>query len=133
MVELRDNFVTQVPWQDQAEAIAGELLGFLVEAKRSGKKVVGYGAAAKGNTLINFAGVRSHLLQWVVDRNPAKVGKYLPGSRIPVRPPADLAEYRPDDVVILPWNIALEIVEQQADLRRSGARFVTAVPRLRTW
>lgn len=117
--------------QPQAEAIAAELLAFLVEAKRTGKKVVGYGAAAKGNTLINFAGVRPHLLPWVVDRNPAKMGKYLPGSRIPVVDETRIREERPDYVVILPWNLHEEVMAQLDHIREHGGRFVTAIPELR--
>ena len=117
--------------QRQAETIAAELLAFLVEAKKAGKKVVGYGAAAKGNTLINFAGVRSHLLPWVVDRNPAKMGKYLPGSRIPVVDEERIREERPDYVVILPWNLRDEVTAQLEHVREHGCRFVTAIPELR--
>ncbi len=117
--------------QPQAEAIAANLIAFLVESRKAGKKVAGYGAAAKGNTLINFAGVRRHLLPWVVDRNPAKQGKFLPGSRIPIVDESRIHDERPDYVVILPWNLRDEVMTQLVAIREWGGRFVTAVPELR--
>ena len=89
-----------------------------------------YGAAAKGNTLLNFAGVRADLISLVADRNPAKQGKFLPGSRIPIVPEQVLREARPDYVVILPWNLRSEVTQQLAYIRDWGGSFVTAVPRL---
>jgi SAM-dependent methyltransferase len=117
--------------QAQAEAITDELLAFLIQARRDSKKVVGYGAAAKGNTLINFAGIRPHLLPWVVDRSPAKVGKYLPGSRIPVVDENRIAKEQPDYVLILPWNLRDEVVAQLGHVRDYGGQFATAIPELR--
>jgi SAM-dependent methyltransferase len=117
--------------QARAEGIATDFAAFLVEAKKQGKRVGGYGAAAKGNTLINFAGIRPHLLPWVVDLNPAKQGRYLPGSRIPILAEARIREERPDYVVILPWNLRDEVMQQLAYIREWGGRFVTAVPELR--
>ena len=117
-------------FQAQAEAVKDDVLRFLLDAKRDRAKVVGYGAAAKGNTLLNFAGVRPDLLPFVVDRSPAKQGKYLPGSRIPIVSEEKLAAERPDYVLILPWNLREEIAAQLAYVRDWGARFVTAVPRL---
>ena len=114
-----------------AERIKHELLRFLLQAKAEGKKVVGYGAAAKGNTLLNYAGVRGDLLAWVADANPHKQGKFLPGSRIPIVPPARIAEERPDYVLVLPWNLLGEMMEQQAVVRSWGGQFVVAVPALR--
>jgi len=93
--------------------------------------VAGYGAAAKGNTLLNFAGVRPHLLPWVADRNPAKQGKFLPGSRIPVVDEEHIRQIRPDFVVVLPWNLRDEVMDQLAYIRDWGGQFVTAVPALR--
>jgi hypothetical protein len=93
--------------------------------------VAGYGAAAKGNTLINFAGVRPDLLPYVCDAAPSKQGKYLPGSRIPIVAPAALDERRPGIVVILPWNIAGEVLDQLAHVRAWGGRFAVAVPVMR--
>lgn len=113
-----------------AEHIKLQLLRFLLEAKAQGKRVVGYGAAAKGNTLLNFAGVKADLLAWVADANPHKQGKYLPGSRIPVVSPERLAQDRPDYVLVLPWNLINEVSEQQSGIREWGGRFVIAVPEL---
>lgn len=92
-----------------------------------------YGAAAKGNTLLNFAGVRPDLLPYVVDKNPAKQGQYLPGSRIPVVSEAHLRAHRPQRILILPWNLRHEVSAQLSDIRDWGGRFVTAVPRLDVW
>ncbi len=107
-----------------------DFLSFLIDAKRSGKRVVGYGAAAKGNTLMNFAGCRRDLLPYVVDRNPAKQGKFMPGSRIPILGEDRIDEDRPDYVVILPWNLKSEVTAQLDRVRQWGCRFVTAVPSL---
>lgn len=118
-------------FQEHADKVKNDFLAFLIEAKRAGKSVAGYGAAAKGNTLLNYAGVRPDLLPYVVDLNPAKQDKYLPGSRIPILAPAVLLEKRPDYLVILPWNIAAEVRLQNARLAELGTKFVTAVPRLK--
>jgi 2-polyprenyl-3-methyl-5-hydroxy-6-metoxy-1,4-benzoquinol methylase len=117
--------------QPAAERIKHGLLRFLLKAKADGKRVVGYGAAAKGNTLLNYAGVRADLLAWVADTNPHKQGKYLPGSRIPIVSPERLAVERPDYVLVLPWNLIDEISEQQRGIRAWGAQFVIAVPEIR--
>jgi len=116
--------------QPKADEIKNAFLSFLLEVQNSGKTVAGYGAAAKGNTLLNYAGVRPDLLPFVVDRNPAKQGRYLPGSRIRILPEAALAEHRPDFIVILPWNLRDEVVDQLAYARTWGGQFVTAVPTL---
>ncbi|OHC29257.1 MAG: SAM-dependent methyltransferase [Pseudomonadales bacterium RIFCSPLOWO2_12_59_9] len=113
-----------------AEQIKHQLLRFLLQAKADGKRVVGYGAAAKGNTLLNYAGVRADLLAWVADANPHKQGKYLPGSRIAVVAPQRIAEEKPDYVLVLPWNLLDEVKEQQAQVREWGGRLVVAVPEL---
>ncbi|MFJ4054482.1 methyltransferase domain-containing protein [Pseudomonas sp. NPDC089743] len=113
-----------------AERIKLQLLRFLLDAKAAGKRVVGYGAAAKGNTLLNYAGVKADLLAWVADANPHKQGKFLPGSRIPVVAPERLAMEQPDYVLVLPWNLLREVSEQQAGIREWGGRFVIAVPEL---
>ena len=91
---------------------------------------MGYGAAAKGNTLLNYAGVRPDLLPWVVDRNPTKQDKYMPGSRIPIVAETRLQKAKPEFVIILPWNLRKEVMTQLAYIREWGGRFVTAVPRL---
>lgn len=114
-----------------AERIKHDLLRFLLQAKAEGKKVVGYGAAAKGNTLLNYAGVRSDLLAWVADANPHKQGKFLPGSRIPIVGPARIAVEKPDYVLVLPWNLLAEVKQQQTIVSSWGGIFLVAVPRLR--
>ena len=118
-------------FQAKADTVKNEFLGFLLECKRTGKHVVGYGAAAKGNTLLNYAGVRPDLLPYVVDASPHKQGRYLPGSRIPVVAEEQIRQSRPDFVVIFPWNLWPEITEQLGYIREWGAQFVTAVPSLR--
>lgn len=115
-------------FQPRAEKIKDDLLLFLIEQKRSGRKVAAYGAAAKGCTLLNFAGVKPDLLPYVCDAAPSKQGKCLPGTHIPILPPSALADRKPDIVLILPWNIAPEVVGQQADVRHWGGRFAVAVP-----
>jgi SAM-dependent methyltransferase len=117
-------------FQVQAEKIKDDLLSFLLDCKREGKRVAAYGAAAKGNTLLNFAGVKPDLLPFVCDAAPAKQGKLLPGSQIPVRPPRALDEFEPHHILILPWNIGAEVRQQLAAHADRGCRFVTAVPKL---
>lgn len=117
-------------FQEKADQISRDLLFFLLEAKRQNKKVVGYGAAAKGNTLMNYAGVRPNLISFVVDRNPAKQGKFMPGSRIPIVDESYLKDAKPDYIVVLPWNLKNEIMGQLDYVREWGAKFVTAVPKL---
>ena len=107
-----------------------QFLTFLLGAKSNNEKVVGYGAAAKGNTLLNFCGIRSDLVTYVVDKNPAKQGKYLPGSRIPIVSEENLLKDTPHWVVIFPWNLKEEIAEQLAYLKKWGTQFVTAIPSL---
>ena len=114
-----------------ADQVKNDLLAFLIEQKKAGKKVAGYGAAAKGNTLLNYAGVKPDLLPFVSDAASSKQGKFLPGSRIPVLAPSALVEYYPDYVLILPWNIAQEIRRQLAELADRGTKFVTAVPTIK--
>ena len=117
-------------FQLQPSRIVRELLSFLISQANAGRKVAAYGAAAKGNTLLNFAGVRPHLLPYVVDKNPAKQDKFLPGSRIPIVDEAQLRADQPDFVLILPWNLKSEVMEQLAYVRAWGGKFVTAVPHL---
>lgn len=117
-------------FQEKANKVKYDLTKFLIEAKESGKKVIGYGAAAKGNTLLNFAGIKEDLLTCVVDKNPAKQNKYLPGCRIPIVTEEYLKEIRPDYVLILPWNLRQEIMAQLAYIREWGGEFVAAVPSL---
>jgi SAM-dependent methyltransferase len=105
-----------------------DLLAFLDRARADGKTVVGYGAAAKGNTLLNYCGIRSDLIAFVADKSPAKQNKLLPGSRIEVKAPEAICAARPDYVLILPWNLRDEIEKQLAAVREWGGRFVTAIP-----
>jgi SAM-dependent methyltransferase len=104
------------------------LLEFLIGIRRAGKQVVGYGAPGKGNTLLNYCGIRSDLLSYTVDRNPYKQGKYLPGSHIPIHSPERIGETRPDYVLILPWNLKDEIMQQLAYIRGWGGKFVVPIP-----
>jgi SAM-dependent methyltransferase len=117
-------------FQARADKVKDDLLFFLLEQKRAGKKVAAYGAAAKGNTLINYAGIKPDLLPFVYDAAVAKQGKFLPGSHIPILSPAVLTKRRPDYLLILPWNIAAEVKQLNARLAELGTRFVTAVPTL---
>jgi hypothetical protein len=110
--------------------IKSDLLGFLMNAAREGLSVVGYGAPGKGNTLLNHCGIREDLLKYTVDRSPAKQGKYLPGTHIPIYDPVHLAESRPDYVLVLPWNLKQEITEQLEYVRSWGARLVFPIPEL---
>jgi SAM-dependent methyltransferase len=105
------------------------LLEFLVEERRAGHAVAGYGAPGKGNTLLNFCGIRTDFLDFTVDRNPYKHGKFTPGTHIPIHPPEAIAEARPDVIVILPWNLAAEIAEQLSYTSAWGARLVIPIPR----
>lgn len=117
--------------QQQAERIKNDLLAFLVELRRGGKRIAAYGAAAKGNTLLNFAGVRPDLLPYVVDLNPAKQDKYLPGSHIPIVAESRLREDQPEYILVLPWNLKTEVSEQLDYARREWhAKLVTAIPSL---
>lgn len=125
------SLATYTGFQAKADKVKNNLLAWLIEQKRAGRRVAGYGAAAKGNTLLNYAGVKPDLLPFVCDAAPAKQGKYLPGSHIPVRPPEALRTDAPSAVLIIPWNIAAEVQTELADLQACGAQFVTAVPSLK--
>lgn len=117
-------------FQGRVDGVKNDFLNFLIEQKKAGRKVVAYGAAAKGNTLLNYAGVKPDLLPFVCDAAPSKQGKFLPGSHIAILPPAALVEAKPDIVLVLPWNIAHEICEQLDFMRGQGVRFAIAVPTL---
>jgi SAM-dependent methyltransferase len=106
------------------------LLEFLIAARRDGQRIAGYGAPGKGNTLLNYCGIRTDLLEFTVDRNPYKQGQFLPGTHIPIRHPDALDQERPDYILILPWNLKQEIVAQLAHAREWGARFVVPIPRV---
>ena len=118
-------------FQEKADKVKDDFLLFLLEQKKAGHKVAAYGAAAKGNTLLNYAGVKPDLLSFVCDAALAKQRKYMPGSHIPILPPEELFVSKLDYIVILPWNIAAEVKEQNAALVAQGVKFVTAVPELK--
>lgn len=107
-----------------------DLLKFLIEARNDGKTVVGYGAPGKGNTLLNHCGIRTDLLQYTVDRNPYKHGRFTPGTRIPVLPPERIEADRPDYVLVLPWNLREELTEQLSFVGAWGGKLVFPIPRL---
>lgn len=121
---------TYQQFQARANQVKNDLLLFLIEQQRQGKKVAAYGAAAKGNTLLNYAGVKPDLLPYVCDAAASKQGKFMPGSHIPILPPQHLTQAIPDYILILPWNIADEVRQQNASLAADGVRFVTVVPEL---
>jgi hypothetical protein len=118
-------------FQSRANQIKNNLLQFLIEQQAKGKKVIAYGAAAKGNTLLNFAGIKPDLLPAVCDAAPSKQGKFMPGSHIPIVSPLKTEEMRPDFILILPWNIKEEIVEQMSSVCQWDCKFVVAVPQLK--
>ena len=117
-------------FQNKAEKVKIDFLDFLIEAKKSKKKVVAYGAAAKGNTMMNFAGIRPDLIAYVVDKNPAKQKKYMPGSRIPIKEEQYLKNDSPDYVIVLPWNLKSEVMSQLDYIKERGGKFVTTIPQL---
>lgn len=136
MLECEDSFglarlETYTNFQAHADRVKDDFLEFLIQQKRAGLTVAAYGAAAKGNTLLNYAGVQPDLLPYICDAAVAKQGLFMPGSHIPIQAPEVLRQSPPDTVVILPWNIAREVREQLADLADSGTQFVTVVPELR--
>ena len=113
---------------DKVMATKRDILEFLIKAKRAGKTIVGYGAPAKGNTLLNYCGIRGDMIAYTVDRSPHKQGHYLPGTRIPIYGPEKIRETRPDYVVILPWNLKDEIIKQMSHIREWDGRFVVFIP-----
>lgn len=112
----------------KVESTKHKILQFLIEAKTAGKSIAGYGAPGKGNTLLNYCGIRTDLLDYTVDRNPYKQGKFTPGTRIPIYPPERIRETKPDYLFLLPWNLKDEIVAQNAFIREWGGRFVVPIP-----
>ncbi len=127
------SLLTYRGFQAKADSVKDNLIGFLIDQKKQGKKVAAYGAAAKGNTLLNYAGVKKDLIPYVCDAAPSKQGKFLPGSHIPILPPIVLKERKPDVLLILPWNIAQEVMQENAFIREWDGKFVTAVPSLKTF
>lgn len=134
--ELREGFAdlnTYFQFDEKVKKTKRDLLEFLIKAKRAGKSIAGYGAPGKGNTLLNYCGIRCDFIDYTVDRNPYKHGKYTPGTHIPIFAPDKLAETRPDYVVILPWNIKEEVMAQHGYIKDWGGRFVVPIPELRTY
>jgi SAM-dependent methyltransferase len=123
-----DRVETYGAFEQQVRATKRDLLEFLIGVRREGAHVAGYGAPAKGNTLLNYCGVRADLVDYVVDLSPHKQGLYLPGTRLPIHPPDRIAETKPDYLLILAWNLRDEIVKQMAHVRGFGCRFVTPIP-----
>ena len=117
-------------FDEQVQSVKHQMLDFLIDAKRQGKTVVGYGAPAKGNTLLNYCGVRADLIDYTVDRSPHKQDHFLPGTRIPIYGPERIQETKPDYVLILPWNLKDEIVAQIAAIRDWGGQFIVPIPEL---
>lgn len=118
-------------FQKKADKVKNDFLLFLLEQKRAGKSIAAYGAAAKGNTLLNYAGIKQDLINFVCDAAPSKQNKFLPGSHIPILAPDEIAKHKPDFVVILPWNIASEVIRLQQQVFSWGGNFITAVPELK--
>jgi hypothetical protein len=118
---------------ERVKATKHNLLAFLIAAKREGKSIVGYGAPAKGNTLLNYCGIRSDFIDYTVDRSPHKQGHFLPGTHIPIYHPDKIKETKPDYLLILPWNLTDEIMEQMAHIRHWGGRFVVPIPEVRVY
>ena len=119
---------TYLGFGEQVKATKRHLLNFLIDIKNQGKSVVGYGAPAKGNTLLNYCGIRTDLLDYTVDRSPYKQGLFLPGTHIPIYHPDRIMETQPDYLLILPWNLKDEIIEQMSHIREWGGKFVVPIP-----
>jgi 2-polyprenyl-3-methyl-5-hydroxy-6-metoxy-1,4-benzoquinol methylase len=119
-----------VSFSDGVNETKRKLLAFLIEAKNGGKTVVAYGAAAKGNTLLNYCGIRTDFIDYVVDRSPHKQGRFLPGTRIPIRHPDSIRLTKPDYLLVLPWNLKDEVIQQMAFIRGWGGRFLVPIPRV---
>jgi hypothetical protein len=124
-----DGDATYIAWNESVKETKRDLLDLLISLKRKGKSIAGYGAPAKGVTLLNYCGVGVDFLDFTVDRAPSKQGRYLPGVRIPILPPEAIIEAKPDYVLILPWNIKQEIKEQMAEIRSWGGKFIVPVPK----
>jgi ABC-type Fe3+-hydroxamate transport system substrate-binding protein len=124
-VERPDYYET---FAERVKETKRKLLAFLIDAKRAGARVAGYGAPGKGNTLLNYCGIRTDFLEYTVDRSPHKQGKFLPGTHIPIHSPERLEQMPPDYILILPWNLRDEIAAQLAGLRAKGCRLIVPIP-----
>lgn len=127
------DLTTYTSFQAKADKVKNDFVAFLIEQKRAGKSVAAYGAAAKGNTLMNYAGVKHDLIDFICDAAPSKQNKFMPGSHIPIFPPAELSARKPDWVIILPWNIAEEVMQQEQQVLAWGGKFIVAVPELKVF
>lgn len=123
-----DKLSTYTKFTEQVKATKRQLLSFLIDAKNTGRSVAGYGAPGKGNTLLNYCGIRTDFLDYTVDRNPYKHGRFTPGTHVPIFTPDRIAETKPDFVLILPWNFKDEIIKQMAHIRSWGGKFVIPIP-----
>jgi SAM-dependent methyltransferase len=121
---------TYTSFAEQVRETKRALLAFLIEEKRKGKSIVGYGAPAKGNTLLNYCGIGTDFLDYTVDRNPHKQGRFLPGTHIPILGPERIEQTRPDYLLILPWNLKEEIMGQMGTIRQWGGKFIVPIPRV---
>lgn len=128
-----DQLETYSRFAEQVKETKRKLLEFLIYAKQSGKKIAAYGAAAKGNTLLNYCAIRTDFVDYVVDRSPYKQGKFLPGVRIPIYPPEHIRETRPDYLLILPWNLRDEVIKTNAYIREWGGQFVVPIPEVKVY
>jgi hypothetical protein len=128
-----DKLETYLGFSEQVRKVKHGLLSFLIQAKEEGKSIAGYGAPAKGNTLFNYCGIRTDFVDYTVDRNPHKQGLYLPGTRIPILHPDHVRETKPDYLLILPWNLREEIMEQMAYIREWGGQFVVPIPEVQVY
>jgi ABC-type Fe3+-hydroxamate transport system substrate-binding protein len=134
--EVEDGFLRLDHYSDFSEKVKEtkrKLLAFLIEARKSGKSIAGYGAPGKGNTLLNYCGIRTDFLDYTVDRSHYKQGKFLPGTHIPIYPPEKIRETRPDYVLILPWNFRDEIMQQMTYIREWGGQFVVPIPEVKVY
>ena len=131
--EMKDGLgelATYGHFEERVKEAKRAILEFLIAAKRQGKRIVGYGAPGKGNTLLNYCGIRTDFIDFTVDRNPLKQGKYTPGTHIPILAPEAIRQARPDYILILPWNLKDEISTSMNFVREWGAKFVVPIPRL---
>jgi hypothetical protein len=124
---------TYLSFAKKVDETKRSLLNFLIKAKGEGKSIVGYGAPGKGNTLLNYCGIRTDFIDYTVDRNPYKHGKYTPGTHIPIHDPEKISETKPDYIFILPWNLKNEIIQQLAYVREWGAQFVVPIPEVKVY
>ena len=127
------NINNYLAFSKKVEKTKRDILRFLIQVKEEGKTIVGYGAPAKGNTLLNYCGIKTDFIDYTVDRNPYKQGRYLPGSHIPIEAPDKIRETKPDYVFILPWNLKTEIMGQMSYIREWGGKFVVPIPKIEVY